>query len=206
MAVQWTPILKSGEQRRKWEEHALEHRFHIDEAFTKDAKHRAEQDAEFGLQQEKDNENCQLQLQQNGTQNATDAQDIFQGAGCHPKVWNVRTSKAESEGMAPCVVATQRSPVNGLKQKFLNLNIAQAPALEGGLVPAVLKSKSAVINKAIVPVGGGVDQFSANLLIGQYREHAEECAMDPVSFVAYPVFDSFEDDHEIAGLAVTNLC
>lgn len=220
VAVQWAPVLKDDDQRKQWELYAFQNRFHIDEAFLKDQKYRADQDIEYGLVDNipKDEGKRvlfamrELAEVENSTYSVDTIEDLYKlpdllddETGYHPKVWNVRTGVAEEQGVAPYVVTWQRSPVNGLKQKFMNLNIAQAPALEGGIVEAVLETGRVSINKAIVPVYNSVAQFNANLLIGQYRESFEEYALDPVSFVAYPVFDSFEDDAEIQGMVVSNL-
>lgn len=198
VAVQWAPII-TDDIREDWEEYALRHRGHIDKAFERDLEYRTEQDEEFGYHGNNEENRRKRKLL-----NITD--DIVQdGSKFHARLWNVRTQSTEGEGNGPYVVTWQRSPVNKLKQAFLNLNIAKAPALEGGLVQKIIQSKEVVINRAIVPVNSGQAQFSANLVIGQYRHDAESYVLDPISFVGYPVFDSFAKDRKLGGLVVTNL-
>jgi len=212
IAVQWVPILFNDSMREDWEAYAMEHRSHVDEAFEVDAELRNGQDANFGLL-DMDEDNGRRDLQESSSQNedeqssTTVVNNILQdGSGYHPHIWNVKTKLPEPKDAGPYVPIWQRSPINGQKQAILGMNIAKAPALGGGAVDEIIRTKRAVVNKAIVPIGDGNTIFSANLKIGQYRHNVDEYAQDPVSFIGYPVFDSFNlDERNIVGLVVTNL-
>lgn len=195
VAVHWTPILKTESKRKQWEAYALQHRSHIDKAFISDKYQRESQDEEFNFVGNGFND-----------RNLQEPEVLNDGTGYRPRLWNVRTQDTEIEGVAPYAATWQRSPVNAAKQKFLNMNIANAPALQGGVVQTVIETQQVVINKAIVPVNDGTVQLSTNLLIGQYRHAAEEYVFDPISFMAYPVFDDPNgESKEVVGLVITNL-
>jgi signal transduction histidine kinase/CheY-like chemotaxis protein len=56
------------------------------------------------------------------------------------------------------------------------------------------------MGRATVPIPIGREQFRTNLAGSQYRHNIEEYLDDPVTFFAYPVFDSFDEDHQLAGV------
>jgi signal transduction histidine kinase/CheY-like chemotaxis protein len=59
--------------------------------------------------------------------------------------------------------------------------------------------------RATVPVPTGREYFRKTLAVSQYRQNIGEYGDDPPTFFAYPVFDSFEDDRQIAGVLATNV-
>jgi hypothetical protein len=52
----------------------------------------------------------------------------------------------------------------------------------------------------MVPLPGLIKQFELSLQLSQYRDNINEYAADPLTFVAYPVFDSFEQDRKLVGV------
>ena len=66
-------------------------------------------------------------------------------------------------------------------------------------------NKKAVMSKAVTPVPAVLQVVLENLGIGQFREQSEEYIDDTLMFLAYPMFDSFEDDHEFAGVLAVNI-
>ncbi len=48
--------------------------------------------------------------------------------------------------------------------------------------------------RATVPLPSGREYFRNALAASQYRHNIGEYEDDPMTFFAYPVFDSFEDD------------
>jgi signal transduction histidine kinase/CheY-like chemotaxis protein len=94
------------------------------------------------------------------------------------------------------------SPVITAKELYLNLNFAHTKALEG-LLPVLLQANQAVMAHAIVPIPSAGDAIEMQLAASQYRHNIEEYRDDPLTYVAYPVFDSFEEDRQIAGVIAT---
>jgi signal transduction histidine kinase/CheY-like chemotaxis protein len=58
---------------------------------------------------------------------------------------------------------------------------------------------------ALVPIASGRKSFRNNLAVSQYRHNIEEYIDDPLTYFAYPVFDSFKDDRKLAGVLATNV-
>jgi signal transduction histidine kinase/CheY-like chemotaxis protein len=96
------------------------------------------------------------------------------------------------------------SPLSTAKQPLLNLNFAHTKVLEG-VLPALLQTNQAVMARAIIPTPSWKDILNKGLAAFQYRHNIEEYEDDPLTPFAYPVFDSFEDDRQLAGVLVTNV-
>jgi signal transduction histidine kinase len=86
----------------------------------------------------------------------------------------------------------------------LNLNIANTKLLQG-LLPALLQTKQVVIGPARVPIAEVRESFRSNLAVSQYRHKIGDYLDEPVMVFAYPVFDSFEDDRQLAGALATDV-
>jgi hypothetical protein len=86
----------------------------------------------------------------------------------------------------------------------MNRNWASAKPMEG-VLPAVLQSNQAVMGRAIPVVPNTREDFRISLAASQYRHNIEEYIDDPVTAFTYPVFDSFEDDRQLAGVLVTTV-
>ena len=61
------------------------------------------------------------------------------------------------------------------------------------------------MNRAVIPIPSASENLEQNLALSQFRENAEEYLEDPLTFIAYPVFDTFEDDRKLAGVLATNV-
>lgn len=88
--------------------------------------------------------------------------------------------------------------------ELLNLNWANSLALEGAL-PVLLETKQSVLNRAIIPLNKGTNKekrFDAS----QYRhEDFNSHEEDVLSFIAYPVMDSFAPNANVAGVLSANI-
>jgi len=84
------------------------------------------------------------------------------------------------------------------------MNLAQAVTFEG-LLPKVQQTNEAVMNFAAAPFPEARQWLEDNLAISQYRHDAEPFLDNPLTYLAYPVFDSFEEDRQVAGLLATNI-
>jgi signal transduction histidine kinase/CheY-like chemotaxis protein len=62
------------------------------------------------------------------------------------------------------------------------------------------------MGRATVPkIPSEREMFRNNLAVSQYRHNIEEYLDDPVTIFAYPVFDSFDDDRQLAGVLITEV-
>jgi signal transduction histidine kinase/ActR/RegA family two-component response regulator len=69
-----------------------------------------------------------------------------------------------------------------------------------------MESNQAVMGRASVPVTLSEREILRdNLAASQYRHNIDEYIDAPVTTFAYPVFDSFEDDHQLAGVLITQV-
>jgi hypothetical protein len=93
-----------------------------------------------------------------------------------------------------------RSPISIKKQRPLNVNFANTKALEG-VLPALLHTNKAVMAPASVSISGVKQYVRDNLATSQYR-HGGKHLDDPLTLrpLSLPVFNSFEDDHKLAGV------
>ncbi|KAL7565588.1 hypothetical protein ACA910_014300 [Epithemia clementina (nom. ined.)] len=220
--IHYMPLV-TDENRLEWEEYALTNRFQIDEAFDQDAAFRALQDMEFGLSNDNDKSSegttfnrSSDQIHSNGdnrllaTGEPNEALTVLEdGTGFHPRIWSpgaITPRGDEAEGSGPYLPLWQRSPINAGKQDILNWNFAGTYAFYG-LLPILLETKQAVMNRATVTTPDVARQtLAANLVISQFRQEVEAYMDDPLTFIAYPVFDSFDPrTKEIAGVLATNI-
>lgn len=67
------------------------------------------------------------------------------------------------------------------------------------------ETNQAVMSRAAIPVPKNQKEFEANLKIGQYRHDVESYVKDPLTFLSYPVFDTFQDDRKLVGVISTSL-
>jgi signal transduction histidine kinase/CheY-like chemotaxis protein len=59
--------------------------------------------------------------------------------------------------------------------------------------------------RATVPIASGREHMRDHFAASQYRHNIGEYQDDPLTTLAYPVFDSFEDDRQLAGVLATNI-
>ena len=97
------------------------------------------------------------------------------------------------------------SPIDGSKQSTLNMNFANTKALRADIIESMMREKKAVLNSVAVPIPALKERLEANLRISQYRENVNEYIDGLSTFLAYPVFDSFTDDKQVAGVLATNI-
>lgn len=129
---------------------------------------------------------------------------VQDGTGYHKRIYKVGNHTAELDGTGPYLPLWQRSPVTKSRQINLNLNFATTPVFKG-VLPQIMNDPKAIINKFVLPLKFGQKQITANLKIGQWRHDLEDYKEDPISFMAYPVFDSFTKGKKLVGVLVSNL-
>jgi signal transduction histidine kinase/CheY-like chemotaxis protein len=86
----------------------------------------------------------------------------------------------------------------------LNRNVADANVFDE-VLPAVLESNQAVMGRAKVVGASLRENYRSSLAASQYRYNIEEYLDDPVTVFTYPVFDSFGDDRQLAGVLATTI-
>jgi hypothetical protein len=72
------------------------------------------------------------------------------------------------------------------------------------MLSVMLQTKQAVMARVTVPITSAREYFRNNLAVSQYRHNIGEYLDDPLTFFAYPVFDSFGDDRQVAGVLATS--
>ena len=62
------------------------------------------------------------------------------------------------------------------------------------------------MTRAVIPKSQQVKAFvQENLEISQYRQDAERYLDDPMTLIVHPVFDSFEEERQVAGVVAVNM-
>jgi signal transduction histidine kinase/CheY-like chemotaxis protein len=97
------------------------------------------------------------------------------------------------------------SPIDGGKQKMLNMNWAKSSPFIVGVTSKLIAEKKAILNHATYPIPANIPVQEANLRLSQYREIVDELIDGLSTFLAYPVFDNFEEDREVVGVISTNI-
>jgi len=95
------------------------------------------------------------------------------------------------------------SAVCARKQSALNKNAATEPAFQG-VLEYVQKTKKAILTNPVYK-HEDKDRVAASLALSQYRHDVQPYLNDPLTFLAYPVFDSFSKDRKIAGILTTKI-
>ena len=212
LIVHYMPIVED-EQREEWEEYALANRGHIDQAYDSDLEQRNRQDEAFGLQLPQKIQpgdggatggNKTRALREETNQKNKNMLD--DGTRYHPRIWSWESKDVAPEDSGPYLPLWQRSPMNAGKQFTVNLNFDKGTVFEG-ILPNLLKRPEALINRGtsleLDPEGKVL--INKNLAIGQFRHQTEKYANDPLSFLAYPIMDSFQQDRKVVGVLGTNL-
>ena len=200
LVVSWLPLV-TDDNRLEWEEYALANRNQTDEEYEKDMELRNRQDEEFGF----------LSTNVTGNLRPPSPADtvLDDGTGFHPKIFSFgigpgTTRGDEPEGSGPFLPLWQRSPMHPNAQQILNYNIANAPSLTG-VLPRLLETKEAIMNRVVFPPPGP-SVASEYVKLSQSREQSWEYhyVNGPHTFFAYPVFDSFGEDRQVAGVLSAN--
>jgi hypothetical protein len=96
------------------------------------------------------------------------------------------------------------SPVTDAKQALLNINLVTMKVFLN-VLPVLLETNQAVMNQAEIPLPGMYSVFEDFMVFGQFRHNYPEFIDDALSFIAYPVFDSFDEDRKLVGVLSTNI-
>ena len=93
-----------------------------------------------------------------------------------------------------------------MRQSILNLNFPKTKALQPGSIEYMVQEKKAMLNSAVLPIPSNLEVMLARLKLSQYRENVHDFVDGMSTFLAYPVFDSFqEDSREVVGVLASNI-
>jgi len=197
-AVVYAPLV-TDDTRQEWEDYALQHRGHIDEAYEKDTLYRAEQDQELA-EQAVNHTGRQLEDSNGGAGPTV----LDATTGYHPKIFG--DSQDEPKGSGPYFPVWQRSPIEDSRQALLNYNVAPAQQLIPNLQDFLYHEKKAIFNAASTPSNDIKEWVEDVLMISQFRHKMGKYANDLHSYLVYPVFDSFDEDkRQVAGILITDV-
>ncbi|CAB9526252.1 Receptor-type guanylate cyclase gcy [Seminavis robusta] len=209
LMIIWTPLINDT-NRLEWEEWAFMNRYQQNRAFEQEAKLRQRQDAAFAAkaqqqQQAMTSDTGERFLQQQPP--PKDSNMLQDESDYHLRIykggpWN---NSAEADGSGHYLPVWQRSPAVTPNQKLLNFNFATSNVFSD-VLPVILDDPKVVINKAEVVPPQFQQTMTYTLRGSQYRNDVDEYLLDPLSFMAYPVFDSLDvDNRKLAGLLISNL-
>mmetsp|Transcript_12076 Transcript_12076/g.23087 ORF Transcript_12076/g.23087 Transcript_12076/m.23087 type:complete len:851 (-) Transcript_12076:163-2715(-) len=221
--VFWLPLVKD-DQRAAWEAYAYQKHAHLYQSFGTEVMLRTMQDQSFGLLEQQGsggeggaggNPGSSRMLSEQEMEMTFMAQDFdtlmtssrrLQDGAFQtyiPTIWNFQGPQPPGSG--PFFPMWQVSPVVPLVG-LLNFNFV---AFEGdGILFEVLRSEQAIIGGVALDIkdreGDAPDTtegiISAMLQLGQYRyDDAASFQSDPLTPVAYPVFDGFGSDKNFTG-------
>ncbi|CAB9499320.1 Receptor-type guanylate cyclase gcy [Seminavis robusta] len=214
LVIHWCPVV-TEEKRPAWENYTMENRFKINEGFSQDQQLTKVQDEYFpdfrrfdDEQPEEDGSGRRQLPQQHGLDAPADANVLQDGSGFRPRIWNPQKNRtAEPDGTGPYLPSWQRTPVNKGRQQLINLNFVHAKVFQGiDLLGTLMADPKVIINRISVPLPSFFQQVTANIKASQYRNKVDEYLEDPLSYLAYPVFDSFNvTTRKMAGALISNL-
>ncbi|CAB9511379.1 Receptor-type guanylate cyclase gcy [Seminavis robusta] len=226
VVLHYAPLV-TDDKRKAWEAWAMENRFQVDKAFAQESRYRKTQDEYFanilGEQDEEQQRDSTRLLQHQANQTAQNGSHNLSAQEDPPLITIINNTVQDGTkyrpqlnrppGSGPYFPRWQRCPINRTKQAFLNSDLSQWPALKDALAE-MLKNPKVVLDKASVfDVNGIGANFNNNLLLSQYRQSVEGYIGEPMSFLVYPVFDTFynatasvqEQRDHLAGMLYSNI-
>eukprot|EP00538_Stauroneis_constricta_P004292 CAMPEP_0119565374 /NCGR_PEP_ID=MMETSP1352-20130426/29797_1 /TAXON_ID=265584 /ORGANISM="Stauroneis constricta, Strain CCMP1120" /LENGTH=876 /DNA_ID=CAMNT_0007614265 /DNA_START=1 /DNA_END=2631 /DNA_ORIENTATION=- len=209
LLMYYVPVVLAKD-RAGWEAYAMQNHGHLVESYRRDTELRQRQDRLFGLEEGRRN------LARSSGDSIARQLHLTHDPPFHPEIF--RTDRPAEEEVEPLGASPyympiwQMTPVLDLVP-ILNLNLMSYNFLHDGLI-AAYESKQAVIDQVTnlqdpdspsKTNAVNIDVFKIFLDASQFRHGSEEYLGDPVSPVAYPVFDSFDDDRKVVGITHTNI-
>ena len=130
----------------------------------------------------------------------------------HSQIWGIQGlgERASPAGTGPYLPLHQMTPTLNMAS-LLNINLLEFEATKGSF-ETVLNTSQAVLDVVSINLDDVNDETDVSKLIfnlflsaGQYRHDLEHYKGDPVSTLAYPVFDTFNTERKVVGLFATSL-
>jgi hypothetical protein len=188
LVIFYLPLV-TDQNRRAFEEYARKERQWVYDAVEEDYELRHSQDVAFGF-----NDTMKIQL---------DDESAFPEVIHHP--FQPTGDEPLPEGNGPYLPIFQMSPTTTATQQFFWIaNFLLEPDTSPGL-QSVLADQKAVLDRTIFPNPVVLEFLDMFVQLGQYRHQVESHLGDPLCFMTYPVFDSFEEDRSLTGIVTSNL-
>jgi hypothetical protein len=191
LAMLWTPLV-TDENREGWEAYAAANYGWLGQSFLSEEEQRVRQDARYNL------------TKTTSTRHLQEAEDP---PSYNPIIFGIGDdTPLRPKGSGPFLPYWQTSPVMPAIN-ILNFDLRTHP-LVADLYDVAIETKQVVMNAAAdlnKTVEGDNDRVSQdinefNLQNGQYRHEVESYRGSPISQLAYPVFDSFGENRNLAGI------
>lgn len=195
----WYAPLVRHDQRGDWEDFGRQNRQHLMQAYAAESAQTSWEDARYNYTQPQERRNLQ------GAWNSVVLEDGYAPV-LHDLAGDIPYKQSFSRKYMPLWQMTPAVPLTPL----LNFDLLTHPALSGS-ANAMLESGEAVmefvtdLRDDYDELRKGEEAFELNLAMGQYRHDREEFGGDPVSAMAYPVFDTFGPERHVAGMLTTNI-
>jgi hypothetical protein len=197
--VIWYSPLVREDQRAEWEDYGLKNRQHLMQAFGAETSQTAWEDERYNYTQPQERRNLQ------GAWNSVVLEDGYIPI-MHDLAGDIPYNQIFTRRYMPIWQMTPAVPLTPL----LNFDLLTHPAVSGSS-KAMLDSGEAVmefvtdLRDDYDELRKGEEAFELNLAMGQYRHDREEFGGDPLSTMAYPVFDTFGPERQVAGMLTTSI-
>ena len=201
----YTPVV-TDDNRAEWEQYSTETYGHSALGFGKEVSLRAQQDVKFNVTYPEEDGGDDEGDRRRNLQD-TDIPTLEDGF--KTVIWGDNPDHSEflmPPNSGPHVPLWQISPVFP-SPMFLNIDLFTKVTVKGSY-EEVIRTGTAVLDEAanLEYDADAVTLMNYFLSTGQYRETAAEFSSEPVSGLAYPVFDSFDlVNRKVAGVLLTNI-
>lgn len=189
LAMLWTPLV-TDENREGWEAYAASNHDWLGQSFLSEEEQRIRQDDRYNL------------TKKSSTRHLQETENQY-----NPIIFGIGDdTPLRPTGSGPFLPYWQTSPVMPAIN-ILNFDLRTHP-LVADLYNVAIETKQVVMNAAAdlnKKVDGDKDGVSQdlnefNLQNGQYRHEVDSYRGSPISQLAYPVFDSFGENRNLAGI------
>ncbi|CAB9515748.1 Receptor-type guanylate cyclase gcy [Seminavis robusta] len=200
----WCPLV-TDDNRLAWEEYAFSNRYQRNQATEQDNLMRQEQDEYFQqlVGQDESDDNSTRNLEEEEEDNPNILKD---GSGYHLRIYEPRGETPEPNGTGPYLPEWQRSPLSNQVQNHINFNWVTGLYKDFDIVNRLMANPKVLINKMRVVSPKHRASFTGSLRAGHYRNKVNAYLDGPITFLAYPVLDSFNTTtRKLGGVILTNL-
>jgi class 3 adenylate cyclase len=195
--VQYLPLVTDA-IRKEWEAYATENQGHLIPAFAKEMGLIGAQDTKYNMTKPEAQGNRELQL--DSITDQTFREEIWGSTGA---------GETEAPNTGPYLPNWQISPVIPLIT-LLNFNNLDLAYFRGPYNDTINNAQAALgvmshLDDATDENNEAIQILNAWLSLGQYRHTFAEYTDDPITMLAYPVFDKFTPDRKIVAILGTAL-
>eukprot|EP00934_Nitzschia_sp_Nitz4_P003097 Nitzschia sp. Nitz4//scaffold84_size84139//61623//64081//NITZ4_005208-RA/size84139-augustus-gene-0.42-mRNA-1//1//CDS//3329559063//3087//frame0 len=194
------------ENRLEWERYALQHVPELIADFHNEEALKQAQDEKFGLSSVNVSVEDEFFLGDDEEANNFDFETLVDDRFM---IWYPDGMPAELQPKPLYFPVWQYTPQVPVDIAFVNLDFSQYGFVNGSIL-TTLNSKQACIDYVSDFVTNDNDLVDARVFevliqSGQYRHTGQHYEGDPLSALTYPVFDSFDEDRNLAGIMYSGL-